>query len=445
MATPQPPGGPKGLRLYLQKTGQFSRSAKLVLVHSFFTGLSFGVFRLLFNFYVLSLDYNEAFIGTLQTVASLAAIIVALPAAYLAEKFSQRNVMITTALGSGVAFLGMVLFPLRATLIAFRMVAGMAMAARQVAVAPFLMRHTKGEERQWVFSFNFGMMTTAMFVGNVIGGNLPTWLGSLVGAAPTATLSYQLAIGSMMLVTILATGPLVLIPFEKPDPDREVEMPWTLLGRHGWPLLQFFIPQVIIGLGAGLMQPFMNIYFRNVYDKPDPPIGLVFAIGGLSMAVAQFLGPPLADKQGKLSAVILTQAASIPFLITLGLGAFIVPSGLGSADVWFIIAGVAFNFRLALMNMSNPIYQTFMLERVPDEVQALAMSLNSISFQFGWFIMPQLGGWLQVRFGDLGFAGIFGGVAFFYMTAILTEILFFRKWMNPPEPVGEPAVVSGDR
>lgn len=419
----------------------------MVLLFSFLTGLAFGVFRLLFNFYVLSLGegYDEGFIGTLQTVASFAAILAAFPAAYIAERFSQKRVMIATSLLSGASFMGMVLFPMQATLIIFRMIAGMAMASRQVAVAPFLMLNTSEDERQWVFSFNFGLMTTAMFVGNMIGGSLPTWMGNLVNALPTDTISYQLALGSMMLVTILATGPLFFVRAEAPDPDKYVELPWKLLGKYGWGLMQFFVPQVIIGLGAGLMQPFMNIYFRNVYDKPDPPIGLVFAIGGLSMAVAQFLGPPLADSRGKINAVIMSQAASIPFLLTLGVGAFVVPSGLGNPNVWFIIAAVAFNLRLGLMNMSNPIYQTFMLERVPDEVQALAMSLNSISFQFGWFIMPQLGGWLQVRFGDLGFAGIFGGVAFFYMTAILTEILFFRKWMNPPEPVGEPAVVSGDR
>ena len=38
--------------------------------------------------------------------------------------------------------------------------------------------------------------------------------------------------------------------------------------------------------------PFMNIYFRKVYGIADGPIAFMFAIGGLSMAIAQFLGPP---------------------------------------------------------------------------------------------------------------------------------------------------------
>lgn len=419
----------EGIGLYLEKTGKFARNAKLVLTYSAFTGLAFGVFRFLFNFYVLSLgeSYNEAFIGTLQTAASFASIAMALPAAYIAERFSQKKVMIVTGLLSSLAFIGLVLFPFKGFLIAFRMIAGVSMSVRQVAMAPFLMANTSKDERQWVFSFNFGLMTISSFFGNLLGGLLPTWLGGLAGAAPTDTLSYQLALGSMMLVTILSVGPLALIRMRPRDPERVIELPWVQLWQHGSVLVRYLLPQFIIGLGAGLMMPFMNIYFRNVYQKSDALIAFVFAIGGLSMAVAQFLGPPLADKRGKINAVILTQAFSIPFLLTLGIGALVVSGDLARASLWFVIASVAYIFRLALMNLSNPIYQTFVLEHVPESTQALAMSLNSLSFQFGWFVMPQLSGWLQVSLGALGFVPIFFTVAFFYVTAIAVEWAFFRR------------------
>lgn len=416
------------ISLYFEKTKQFTRNAKLVLLYSAFTGLAFGVFRFLFNFYVLSLgpQYDEAFIGTLQTAASFASIAMALPAAYIADRFSQKNVMIVTGLLSSFSFLGLVLFPVHGMLILFRMVAGVSMSVRQVAVAPFLMANTTASERQWVFSFNFGLMTISSFFGNLLGGILPMWLGGFFDAAPTDTLSYQLALGSMMVVTVLSIGPLGLIRANPTDSNRTIELPWVQLWQYGRQLSRFLIPQLIIGLGAGLMQPFMNIYFRNVYQKPDLPISIVFAIGGFAMAIAQFLGPLLADKFGKIDTVILTQVFSVPFLLTLGIGAWLVPSGRGAATVWFVIAGVAFIFRLALMNLSNPVYQTFVLEHVPENVQALTMSLNSLSFQFGWFIMPQVSGWLQVRFEPFGFVPIFSMVAIFYVTATVMEWFFFR-------------------
>jgi hypothetical protein len=52
-------------------------------------------------------------------------------------------------------------------------------------MAPFLMANTSRDERQWVFSFNFGLMTISSFFGNLLGELLPTWLGGLAGAAPT--------------------------------------------------------------------------------------------------------------------------------------------------------------------------------------------------------------------------------------------------------------------
>jgi len=422
-----------GLATYLEKTKQFSPNARLVLIYSAFTGLAFGVFRFLFNFYVLSLGdaYNEAFVGSLQTASSFASILMALPAAYLAERFSQKKIMIHTAIISSLAMIGLVLFPYRWLLILFNMVAGVSMSMRQVAMAPFLMANTSENERQWVFSFNFGLMTVSGFFGNLLGGWLPTWLGGWFDAAPTDTLAYQLALGSMMIVTILSIGPLTRIIMPPVDRERRVELPWVQLRRYGWGLSQFLLPQLIIGLGAGLMQPFMNIYFRNVYQRPDPPISMVFAIGGLAMAIAQFLGPPLADKYGKIHTVILTQIFSVPFLLLLGLGAWLVPGGMAAASVWFFVAGIAYIFRLALMNLSNPVYQTFVLEHVPTDVQALAMSLNSLSFQFGWFIMPQVSGWLQVRFGEFGFVPIFGMVAIFYLLATALEWQLFDRSKRP--------------
>jgi len=418
-----------GISIYIEKTKQFTRNAKLVLLHSALAGFAFGVFRFLFNFYVLSLgnSYDEAFIGTLQTAASFATIIMALPAAYFAERYSQRRIMVITGLTSGISMLGMVVFPFTFSLITFRMIAAISMSMRQVAVAPFLMRNTTSDERQWVFSFNFGMITLASFLGNLLGGILPTWLGNLFGAGPTDTLSYQLSLGSMMLVTILSVGPLTMIRMPPRDKNRVIELPWVQLWQHGRKLAKYLLPQVIIGLGAGLMMPFMNIYFRTVYKKPDPVIAIVFAIGGLAMGVAQFLGPPLAEKYGKINAVILTQALSVPFLLTLGIGAYLVTGEIANTTVWFLIAGVAYIFRLALMNLSNPIYQTFVLEHVPEKTQALTMSLSSLSFQFGWFIMPQLSGWLQVTFGGFGFVPVFFMVAFFYVLAIGLEWVFFSR------------------
>jgi MFS family permease len=426
---------------------QFSRNAWLVLIFSIGSGLTFGVFLFTFNFYVLSLgpQYDEGFLGTLQSAASLATIAMALPAAYLAQRFEQKWLMIIGGLLGGLSYLGMVLFPTQASLIGFRMLAGVAMSLGSVVAAPFLMRNTGALERQWVFSYQAGLSTVASFFGNLLAGTLPGWLGGLVGAAPTDTVSYQLSLGSMIGMSVVSIIPLLLI-VPSPASDIAVELPWVQIRRYGRILFRYLLPSLIIGLGAGLMQPFMNVYFRNVYLRPDPTIGIVFALGGLAMAVGQFAGPPLSDRFGKINTVMASQALSIPFLITLGVGAYLVPNGIMSASVFFILAGIAYIFRLALMNLSNPVYQTFILERVPITAQALAASLSALVFQVGWFIMPQVSGRLQVTYGPSGFTFVFAGVTVLYILAIGVEWLFFGAGRGeaPVDVVGAEAVQTAD-
>ncbi len=425
-----------GVRLYWKKLNLFTRNAKMVLVYSALTGLAFGVFRLLFNFYVLSLGgYDEEFLGLLTSLSSAAAMSVAVPAAYLAERFSQKRIMIVTGLVSALAFLGLVLFPFRAFLILFNLVSGLAMSIRQVSVAPFLMSNTSEEERQYVFSFSFGMRTTAAFVGNWIGGSLPAWLGGWAGVGPTDTLAYQLALGSMMLISILAVGPLTFIRESTSQSQSQPNNPFRQIFQHGRQLFKLITPQVIIGLGAGLMMPFMNIYYRNVFGRSDAVIGTLFALGSLTMGIAQFTSPPLADRLGKVKAVVLTQGLSVPFLLTLGLAAWVVPTGRGDPSFWFLIAAVAYLFRLALMNMSGPVYQTFILEQVRPDVQALAASLNNIAFRFGWFVSPYVSGWFQTNYG---FVPVFLSTSTLYVIGILVTWAFFHDAEQPvekPQPV----------
>lgn len=419
----------QGLAAYLARLRAFSPAARLVLLSSFLGGFALGGFRLLLNFYVLSLGegYNEAFLGTLQTVEALAAILIALPAAYLANRFPQKHILLLVTLLIFGSMLGMVLLPSAGALLALRMLVGVGVATREVTMAPLLMANTRAEERQWVFSMNAGLAMTSMFIGNTISGSLPTLWAGLLGGEPTGALAYQGALATLTVLGGLTLLPLLRLDVHSSHPDRHAPAPWTLLARYGRPLLPFLLPQIIIGLGAGLMQPFMNVYFRNVYGQPDPVIGLVFAFGGISMAVAQLAAPPVADRYGKIETVVLSQAISVPFLLLLGLGAYLVPSGAGAPLFWFWIAAIAYNFRVGLMNMSNPVYQTFVLEQVRDEMRALAVSLSSIAFQFGWFVMPQVSGWLQVHFAPYGFVPIFVSVAALYALAISLQYVFFIR------------------
>jgi MFS family permease len=418
----------EGLRLYGEKMRRFSRNARLVLVYSGIVGLTRGIFQLLFNFYVLSLGgYDERFLGILTSVMSTAAVVVAIPAAYIAERFSQKRIMIVTALVSGLSFLGFLVLPYRFFLIFFNLTYGMASSVRQVTVPPFLMGSTSDDERQYVFSFNSGSRTVASFVGNMLGGSLPGWLGGFFGGAPTDPFSYQLALGLVMVVEFLGTVPVARLRTLPPPPDRKIALPWTLIWRHRALLAKIIAPSWVIGIGAGLMMPFMNLYYRDVFGRSDAAIGTLFAIGALAMGLAQFAGPPLTERMGKVNVVVLTEALSVPFLVMLGMAAWVVPSGNGDVMVWFLLAAFAYLVRLALMNLGNPVYQTFVLEQVDPDAQALAISLQRIANDFGRAFAPYMSGWLLATYGDFGFVPIFSSTSALYVVGIAVTWAFFGR------------------
>src|SRR5574340_1192356 len=99
------------LAVYADRVNAFSPNARLYLSSVIFLGAAIGVYRLLFNFYVLSLGYDQALLGTLVTTSSLTALIAAMPLGYLIDIIGQKRALIFGASAMAIAIIFMVLFP----------------------------------------------------------------------------------------------------------------------------------------------------------------------------------------------------------------------------------------------------------------------------------------------------------------------------------------------
>jgi MFS family permease len=82
------------IRAYGLRIKMFQPNARLYLVNVILSGLSMGVFRLLFNFYAISLGFDEALLGRLVTTNSTTALLAALPVGYLADRLGRKNSLI---------------------------------------------------------------------------------------------------------------------------------------------------------------------------------------------------------------------------------------------------------------------------------------------------------------------------------------------------------------
>jgi MFS family permease len=89
------------------------------------------------------------------------------------------------------------------------------------------------------------------------------------------------------------------------------------------------------------------------------------------------------------------------------------------------------------MNMSGPVYQTFVMEHVEEDARATVASLVSMSWNFGWAFSPRISGWMQVRYG---WGMPFAGTVLLYCVSIYLYWAFFWKGRTKSSPV----VVLGD-
>jgi MFS family permease len=63
------------------------------------------------------------------------------------------------------------------------------------------------------------------------------------------------------------------------------------------------------------------------------------------------------------------------------------------------MSAFAYFIRLTLMNMTMPVYQTFVMEHVEPSARATVASLVSMANSFGWAFSPMISGYFQVNYG----------------------------------------------
>jgi MFS family permease len=376
-------------------------------------GAGFGIHRILFNFFLRSLGYDETLMGLLSTVSSMTVLLAALPMGYIADYLGRKRALVISALLIGPSILFMVIFPSTPMLIIMNIFMGLGSSLGGVVSGPFLMENSSEVERTYLFSISSGLRMAAFSVGDWVGGYLPSWFGQLFDVSAVSPTAYAWAIGvAGVLVTTAVIPRAFLKRSTLPSNERSIFAPITYARENPGMLTKLLLPMFITSIGAGLIMPFMNIFFSKVHNQPDPVIGTMFAWGSLAMGVGLILAPAFADKYGKIKVVVWTQAISIPFLVMLGFSPL------------FGLSALAYFVRLTLMNMSSPIYQTFVMEQVDSESRAMVASLNSMVHSFGRAFSPVISGWMQVNYG---FDPPFIGMISLYVIAIFMYYYFFMR------------------
>jgi MFS family permease len=357
-----------------------SRNARLFLVGIFFVGINWGVFWVLLNLYFKELGFGEDLIGQVLSFTAWGMALVSVPAALIIPRVSIKKILVFSVVLAGFFYLLQATLVARTELLAASLLLGMSATVARVAAAPFMMRNSTPKERTYLFSLHFGIYLVAGIVGSLGGGQLPGLFSDL---GVSGALAFRYALYVSVGLGFLSVIPFLMIKQPKTSDRHSRSGPtWDrkFLAERGALLFKLCFPFFIVGLGAGFVIPFLNLYFRDRFGVPTGTIGTYFAIQQVSMLGGILSGPVLSKRFGMIKTVVFTQLASIPFMLVLAF-TYYLPAAVG-----------AFVFRASLMNMGQPISTNFAMEKVTEKEQALTNALLMLSWTGSWAISANLGG-----------------------------------------------------
>ncbi|WP_374016693.1 MFS transporter [Paenibacillus thiaminolyticus] len=403
----------------------WNRNIQLFFIANLLYQIGTGMFSVLYNLYIQSLGYNDQMNGTIISIQSLATAILFIPIGLLGDRSSRKRILITGSLVTGISFMLRAFAEAPLSLQVLAVFTGIFAAFFQVIAIPFLAENTPKEQRLKLFSYHSSMVLAAQVLGSMGGGYLADVLQAF-GWNKIISLQSVLLIGGA--ASFAAFLPLLLVKesnqaAQKPEP---APAPPSVLAsepapaaakQREWKIIRrLTFCQLLVGLGSGLVVPYLNLYFTNRFSVSLTAVGLLISLGQVMTIVSMLIGPTLVNRVGQVRAVVLFQLMSLPFLLLTGFTNLL------------LIASISFLFRQALMNAANPIQSAIMVDRISDSRRGIANSLTQTAFMLGWASMGSVQSYLVTSYGYYwGYAMTFSITGVLYVTSAICYFFMFRE------------------
>jgi MFS family permease len=403
---------------YTARLKSFSPNARMYLLFVFLTTLNVGIYGVIFNMYILSLGFREDFLGLILSLSSVSIGLFAIPAAILCDRLGRKRTLLLSSLLLTLSLIFLYNTTSKELLVVFSVAYGMASTLSLVTGATFLVENSTTYERMHLFSVYYIIYTFSTLSGNMIGGFLPAILTDLLADQlffeAGGSIAYRLTLYVSLGATIISLLPLANIK-EKTSPQnasREGRLQVYKSIFRSKTVRRMVLFYCLFGIGWGTSLPYFNVYFDVVLGASAKQIGLIFSISQLVMMAGYFLVPVLTEKLGKIKLASTVQALSIPFLLIFTFA----PS--------LPVAAFGYVMRYMLMNMANPILNSFKLEIVSAEQRSM---INSVMWMacYTFVGIGTYAGGLMMAGGRNSMPFLVTGL-FYAVTAALYYVCFNR-------------------
>jgi hypothetical protein len=408
---------------YLRTLSRFSHELRIFLVTAVLVAMAWdGVRAVLFNLYLLRLDYGPQTIGMINAAGGLAFALMCLPAGALGTRRGSRAMLVA---GLAVLAAGIFLLPLAellaagwrtAWLLAMTFLQYLGLSLYYVNSLPFLMEVTGAEERSHAFSVHIALVPISAFAGSLLAGLLPGVTSGLLGVSVKEAAAYRfpLWLSALLLVPavllLVRTWPGSGQHAPQAARDRSIPRPAASIGRaEKAPYGLIITIGVLMALrfaGRGTVATFFNVYLDDGLGVPPALIGTLAAIAQLLSVPAALLAPLVTARWGATRAI---------FWGGLGMALFVLPLAL--VPHW-AAAGAGFAGTTALFMMTGGPLRLFGQELVAPRWRAIMASSFMLGQGLAFAAASLAAGYMIVSLGYpvlfLAAAGFMGAAALFF-------------------------------
>lgn len=377
------------------------------------SSLAQGAFGVIQGLYILSLGWSETVLGTVLSFRMLAAAVASVPAGIISDRMGRKPVLVAGGVLTTVGYLGMAIVSAPLPMIAFSCIVGIAQACQATSGAPLLAESSTGEDRSRLFGVNFSLSMLVNMIGSLLGGVLPEQMKT-IGMIP----AYRISLAVFSFVTLVGVMPAARM-IEQVRGSTHTSAVEELRGLANTAaqraVLNLLVYSTFIGIGAGLVTPYFNVFLSNKLGVDSAVVGLILSFSQGATGIAGLIAPILANRFGKVATVVGTQLASIPFLLLVAL-----PPNV------YVVAFALF-MRSALMNMSNPVASTFSMEVVDADRRGKVSSLMRIADNLTRAVSAAIAGWIMANWN---YEIPYFFTAVLYLMASVVYYRAFKGWEN---------------
>lgn len=382
------------------------RKTRMIIYSLVFLNIAVGYIIMVLVAYLPELNVSSSAVGLLLGLGGIVASVGSIPLGVLSDKRGRKVILVLSSLVVAPAVIAFAfttnLLYLSISVIVYSIGEAGTLATWNAIIAD----QTTLENRDAAFSLSFIVTTGSFAVGSLLPFFFPL-IQHLTGLGSVAVhRDFVIIVGILALATPAWLG-FLLRDYAETTTERKFAR-----GRNFPRLLKFSGINSLIGLGAGFIIPLVPTWLFLKFGILDTYSGPLLAVSSITIALAAVVSPRLSTKYGLVSAIVLTQGLSTIFMLSL---AFIPSAGL-AAGLYII--------RAALMNMSAPLSDSYLMGITTQEERGFASSVNSVMWRLPNSATTIIGGMiLQTGRYDLPFYLATG----FYVASIVLFYVNFRK------------------